>query len=176
MLVYNSMIRIRKILQRPKHKGQINIAETVVSATIILILSVSMAQLGTRIAESQESNPTEKLKIRAQNALNLGVASGALRNLVYTTTANLDTSPDKMYMETLLDSILPVTTQYSLIQKTINNTAHIFNNRILLGITPVPSGNLNIFTVSVLISGYFDTSQINDTAFVVTLVAALGDF
>jgi hypothetical protein len=168
------MIGTIKTRYKKRHKGQINIAEVVVSTTIILILSVSIAQLGSRIAESEETNPIEKLKTKAQNALNLGVSTGTLRDLVY--TVDLDNSPEKTYMETLIDSILPFTAQYSLIQKTINNTAHGFNNRILLGIKPIPSGNLNIFTVSVLISGYFDTSQIDDTPFIVTLIVALGDF
>ena len=155
-------------------KGQINIVETVVSATILLVLSVSIAQLGTKLAQSQDSDPIEKLKEKAQEALDLALSTGILRELVYAVSA--DTSPARAQMTAILSESLPLSSQYSLFQKTINNTNHAYNNRILLGVTPIPSGNINIFTVSVLVSGYFDTAQIYSPAFIVTLIVALGDY
>lgn len=168
------MIQTRTIRKKKSRRGQINIAETVVSATVILILSVSMAQLGSKVAETQESNPIEKMKERAQNALNIGLSMGLLRELAYTNDS--DTSPAKNQLVTLIDSNLPVSAQYSLIQKTVDNSDHYLNNRILLGVIPVPSGNFNIFSVSVVVSGFFDSTQINDTPFIISLIVVIGDF
>ena len=165
----------KRILNKFKHKkGQINIAEVVVSATIILVLSFSVAQLGTNFAETNESNPIEKLKDRAQNALNIGISSGILRELAYSN--DTDSTPAQNQMKTLIDGSLPLSAQYSLLQKTLDNSDHYLSNRILLGIIPIPSGNLNIFTVSVLISGNFDSTQIIDVPFIITLIVVLGDF
>ena len=157
-----------------RQRGQINIAETVVSATIILVLSFSVAQLGSKVAESQESNPIEKLKDRAQNALNIGKSTGILRELAFTN--DTDSSSAKIQMKTLIDEILPLSAQYSLLQKSLDNSDHYLNNRILLGIKPIPSGNLNIFSVSVLVSGQFTSTQIIDVPFIITLIVAVGDF
>jgi len=157
-----------------RQRGQINIAETVVSATIILVLSFSIAQLGSKVVETQKSNPIEKLKDRAQNALNIGKSTGILRELAFTN--DTDSTPAKIQMKTLIDEILPLSAQYSLLQKTLDNSTHYLNNRILLGITPIPSGNLNIFSVSVLVSGQFSSIQIIDVPFIITLIVAVGDF
>ena len=154
-------------------RGQISIAEVVVSASVILVLAFSIAQLGSRISDTYASNPIDKLKQKAQDALDIGLNEGILRELAYTNDTS--TTPAKDQMIALINANLPSSAQYSLLQKTLDNSNH-YLNRIILGITPIPSGNLNIFSVSVLLSGYFDSTQINDVPFVITLIVAVGDF
>ena len=168
------MIKINVLKGIKRRKGQINIAETVVSATILLVLSFSVAQLGSEVSNTLESDPIEKLKVRAQNALDIGLSSNILRELAY--SVDTGATPAKDQMKAIIDESLPISAQYSLLQKTLDNSAHALHNRILLGITPIPSGNINIFTVSILLSGYFDTTQINDVPFIITLIVAVGDF
>ena len=167
------MLKIRKIKSKLTKSGQINIAETVVSATIILVLAVSVAQLGSRVALSQQTSSIDKIQNKAQNALDVGLSLGYLRQLVY--SSNPDNVPAQTYMNSLIAENLPLSAQYSLYQTNLNNSNDPLNNRILLGINPIPSGNLNIFSVSVLVNGYFDSSQIYTTSYVVTLIVALGN-
>ncbi len=166
------MLNSKAIKKKLSKSGQINIAETVVSATIILVLAVSVAQLGSRVALSQETNAVTKIQDKAQQTLDLCQSLGYLRQLAYSNNPNQVSAYN--YTFSLITANLPSSAQFSLIQKTINNTNDPYNGRILLGITPIPSGNLNIFSVSVLEAGYFDGSQIYGTAYVVTLIVALG--
>lgn len=163
-----------KKYKRKYKRGQINIAETVVSATVILVLSFSIAQLGVKVSESGKSNSIEKLKDRAQRALDIGLSSGVLRKLAYTN--NTDTLVEKYQMLNLIELSLPQSAQFSLLQKTLDNSNHYLNNRILLGVKPIPSGNLNMFTVSVLLSSYYDTAQMIDVPFIITLIVIVGEF
>jgi hypothetical protein len=167
------MLKIKTFRKKITKSGQINIAETVVSATIILVLSVSVAQLGSKIALSQETNSIEKLKEKAKNALDLGLSLGYVRELAYST--NPDILLAKEQLNSLISENLPISAQYAVFQKTLNNQVDPYNNRILLGITPIPSGNFEIFTVSVMVSGYYDTTQVYTPTYIVTLIVALGE-
>lgn len=167
------MSKLKSIKRKLTKSGQINIAETVVSATIILVLAVSVAQLGAKVALNQQTSSYDKIKGKAQNAMDLGLSLGYIRELAYSTDPS--TSQAKYNMIILISEALPISAQYSLFQTAVNNSADQYNNRILLGITPIPSGNLNIFSVSVFVSGYFDGTTIYTQAYVVTLIVALGE-
>lgn len=172
------MLRIHLFKRKLKRKGQINIAETVVSATIILVLAVSVAQLGATVAQSGSTNSLNVYKKKAQDALDLGLSLGYLRQLVYASTADYKTQHIiliKEAMQNIIAENLPLSAQYSLFQRTVNNQQNIYNNRTILGISPIPSGNFNIFSVSVLVSGYFNANQSFSPSFTATLIVAIGD-
>lgn len=136
------------------------------------MLAVSVAQLGSRVALSQETNSVSKIQDKAQRTLDLCQSLGYLRQLAYSPNPNQLNAFNYTY--SLIVANLPSSAQFSLIQKTINNTNDPYNGRILLGITPIPSGNLNIFSVSVFEGGYYDGIQIFTTTYVITLIVALG--
>lgn len=174
------MAKIASIRKKLRKSGQINIAETVVSATIILVLAVSVAQLGSTISSSESSNNYNNYKQKAQNALDLGLSLGYLRQLVYASSSDLKNTSLPIFtvkssMQNLIAENLPLSAQYSLFQRTVNNQADPFNNRTILGISPIPSGNFNIFSVSVLVSGYFNTTQSLSLSYTATLIVALGE-
>ena len=170
------MSKINSIRRKLRKSGQINIAETVVSVTIMLVLAVSVAQLGSKVALNQNSNTTDIVKKKAQDALDLGVSLGYIRELAYASTNDLTknqtTINTENAMQTLISENLPLSAQYSLFQHSVNNPADPYNNRTILGIKPIPSGNLNIFSVSVFVSGFFNSTTIITTNYVVTLIVA----
>ena len=149
-----SLIKFNLIRKKLTKSGQINIAETVVSATIILVLAVSVAQLGAKVSLNQQTSSYDIIKQKAQNALDLGLSLGYVRELAYSNSTG--DSQAKSSLFTLITENLPSSAQFSLFQESANGSYDPFNNRILLGINPIPSGNLNIFSVSVFVSGYFD--------------------
>ena len=170
------MIKIKIIRRKFTKSGQINIAETVVAVTIILVLAVSVAQLGSKVADSQQTNSIDKIQNKAQNALDLALSLGYLRNLTYSQTTVNQKSDYYNYTLNLILENLPSSALFSLYQSAINNPTDPFNNRIILGLSPIPSGNLNIFSVSVIVSGYFNyPDQPQTTAYIVTLIVALGN-
>ncbi len=160
------LLKIKTIKKKLTKSGQINIAETVVSATIILVLAVSIAQLGSRVAISQQTSSSNNIQSKAQNALDLGLSLGYLRILVN----NNSDSQAKNAMYSLIVENLPSSALFSLLARPANSTTV----QILLGLSPVPSGNLNIFSVSVFVNGYFNSIQIYPQSYVVTLIVALG--
>ena len=170
------MLTIKSIRRKCTKSGQINIAETVVAVTIILVLAVSVAQLGSKVALSQQTSSIDRIQKKAQDSLDLALSLGYLRNLTYSQTSVNKKSVYYNYTLNLILENLPSSAQFSLYQSAVNNPTDPFNNRILLGLSPIPSGNLNIFSVSVLVSGYFSyPDQPYTTAYIVTLLVALGN-
>ena len=168
-----SLVKFNLIRKKLTKSGQINIAETVVSATIILVLAVSVAQLGSTVSLNQQTSSYDVVKQKAQNALDLGFSLGYVRELAY--SPNPSGSQAQSNLLALITENLPSSAQFSLFQERVNRTSDPYNNRILLGVNPIPSGNLNIFSVSVFVSGYFDGTTIYSTPYIVTLIVALGE-
>ena len=160
------LLKSKRLHKKLTKSGQINIAETVVSATIILVLAISVAQLGSRVALSNQTSPTDSTQKKVQNVLDLGLSLGYLRVLVYN-NSNLQA---KNSMNSLIVTSLPSSALFSLLSRPANGTT----NQILLGLTPVPSGNLNIVSASVFINGYYDSVQSYTQPYVVTLIVAIG--
>ena len=69
--------------QRKKRRGQLNIIEVVLAASILLLLSVSIAQVGIKIAETNNQNSDNVLKDLSVQVLRESDALGFLRPFIY---------------------------------------------------------------------------------------------
>lgn len=167
------MLKIKAIRKKLSKSGQINIAETVVSATIILVLAVSVAQLGSRVALSQQTNSMNTIQEKAQQTLDLCQSLGYLRQLAYADNPANVTAYN--YTFTLITANLPTSAQWSVYQNNPQNSNDQYNNRVLVGLSPIPSGTLNIFSVSDFVGGYYNSTQSQINPYVVTLIVAVGD-
>jgi len=151
------------------NRGQLNIAEVVVSAAIILILTIAVAQLGSKIVISQEGDSINYIKEQADQILSLTLEQGILRNLTYTDTADPDFPRLQAEMTTILNSRLPLNVEYSLYQITLDNT----NFRLLAGLNPLSSSGIRIST-SIFVGGIVNTILTNQTYYIVTLLMNIG--
>lgn len=151
------------------NRGQLNIAEVVVSAAIILILTIAVAQLGSKIVISQEGDSINYIKEQADQILSLTLEQGILRNLTYTDTADPDFPRLQAEMTTILNSRLPLNVEYSLYQITLDNT----NFRLLAGLDPLSSSGIRIST-SIFVGGIVNTILTNQTYYIVTLLMNIG--
>jgi hypothetical protein len=164
--IFNKVLKYRR--------GQLNIAEVVVSASIILVLTVSIAQLGSEITVSNENESLSSIRDKADQILRLGLELGVLRNLTYTDPSDTDYSRMQDQMITLIDSQLPPTVEYSLYRT--NRTISGDNNapfRVLLGLNPVPSSG-TLISSSIFVSGVVNTAIVDNSYYVVTLLIAVG--
>jgi hypothetical protein len=87
-----------------KGRGQLNIIEVVLAASIILVLSVSIAQVGIKIAESNNQAQTSILTSLPANVLRDSDNLGFLRPFIY---LNNDVN-----LIVYLDESLPIGTFY----------------------------------------------------------------
>lgn len=158
---------------RKATRAQLNIAEVAVSATIIFVMAVSLAQVGVKIAESNQPDRLDGLKQKAKDVLSVALAEGFLRELVYASQPS--SLPAQSQMTALLEATIPARSEYSLYQRTLDGSAHSWNNRVLAGLNPPPSGEPNILSVSVAVTGYSNTTASFSTAFIVTLLMTVGD-
>lgn len=153
-------------------RGQLNIAEVVVSAAIILVLTISIAQLGSQITVSQDSRSESlsSLREKADQLLQLALDQGLLRNITYTNTSD----PDFVRMQTeltiLISSGLPATVEFSLYQNSLDES----NFRLLAGLNPVPSSG-TLVSASVFVGGITNTAIVDHSYYIITLIIAVGE-
>lgn len=163
------MKKLKKSVNFGLNRGQLNIAEVVISAAVILILTIAVAQLGSKIVISQEGDSINYIKEQADQILSLTLEQGILRNLTYTDTADPDFPRLQAEMTTILNSRLPLNVEYSLYQITLDNT----NFRLLAGLDPLSSSGIRIST-SIFVGGIVNTILTNQTYYIVTLLMNIG--
>jgi len=163
------MKKLKKSVNFGLNRGQLNIAEVVISAAVILILTIAVAQLGSKIVISQEGDSINYIKEQADQILSLTLEQGILRNLTYTDTADPDFPRLQAEMTTILNSRLPLNVEYSLYQIELDNT----NFRLLAGLNPLSSSGIRIST-SIFVGGIVNTILTNQTYYIVTLLMNIG--
>ena len=89
---------------RKKRRGQLNIMEVVLAATILLVLSVSIAQVGVKIADSNRQSQSSIIATLPDEVLRTSDDFGYLRPFIY---SNLQTN-----IQFYLNEAIPLGTFY----------------------------------------------------------------
>ncbi len=108
-------IRLNKVISAKllkKKRGQLNIIEVVLAATILLVLSVSIAQVGVKIAESNTQSQDSLLANLPDEVLRNSDNLGYLRPFIY---SNIQTN-----LLLYLNDAIPIGTFYWLYESSGN--------------------------------------------------------
>ena len=163
------MKKIKKSVNLRSNRGQLNIAEVVVSAAIIVILTIAVAQLGSKIVINSENESVNYIEEQADQVLSLTLENGILRNLTYTNSSDSDFARLQTEMTTILNSRLPFGVEYSLYQNTLDEA----NFRLLAGLNPLPTSGIRI-SASIFVGGIANTALTNQTYYIITLLMNVG--
>ena len=150
------------------HHGFLNTVEVIISAVIILIVSLALVQVvvfSHHQTISQSSN--NALKSIAYKTLQTGINLGILRELAYSNPLNSSLQTQATIIFTIK---LPPAILYSLTEYTADHSPHPFNGRVLLGISPPNSYHGQIVTVQSFVNGYLSNETLQQISFILTLV------
>ena len=136
-----------------KRRGQLNIMEVVLAATILLVLSVSIAQVGVKIAESNSQSQDSRIADLPDEVLRNSDKLGYLRPFIY---SNIQTN-----LLLYLNDALPIGTLYWLYEPG-NNC--LKNSQ--LDCSDLSSISTETFSSNLYLSGYL-TNNTSAIAFLV---------
>lgn len=139
-------------LLRTKRRGQLNIAEVVICAAIILVLMVSISQTLNQIAVKPASQID--YKTLGDDILLSADNSQLLRPVIY----NFANITVKTQLADYIMSFLPLGVEYSLVS--VNNTSTSPSLSCLVGICPTSNPtDTNTYTSTLYLSFYVNPQQ-----------------
>ena len=153
--------------KRIRRRGFLNTVEVIISAIIILIVSVALVQLAV-LSPNQTSSqqPNTALESLAYDTLQTGINLGTFRALAYSNPLNTSLQTQATIICTIT---LPATISYVLNEHTADGSPHPFNGRILLGISPPNSYHGQRITVQSFVDGFLAPDHFQQVSMILSL-------